>query len=184
MESFLRLLLYAAVIGAVVLAISHGRSRAQRARQKQFGPPIRVDRRCPFCGATAFRFVDPQDPAPHHFVCPECRREFGDRGQMTPQEEASIRRINEDCARAETLYNLGQILQEVLECTRRGGNGFVTLQEDGRITWQGETIQHFDGIKTQAGRLHLATLCMGYCQTQNPGYRYWLMDSGLGWERP
>ena len=100
---------------------------------------------------------------------------------MTPQEEASIRRVNEDCARAETLYNLKQIQQAVLECTR-SGNGFVTFQEDGRITWQSNTIQRFEGPTTQAGRLHLATLCMAYCQANRPGLHYWLMDSGLGWE--
>ena len=181
MSPFFMLLLYAAVIVAVVLAISHGRNRAQRARQKRSGPPIRVDRTCPFCGGTAFRFVDPQDPPPYHFVCPECRREFGDKGQMTPQEEASIRRVNEDCARAETLYNLKQIQQAVLECTR-SGNGFVTFQEDGRITWQSNTIQRFESPTTQAGRLHLATLCMAYCKANRPGLHYWLMDSGLGWE--
>ena len=60
-------------------------------------PPVRIDRSCPYCGGTAFRFVDAGEPTPHHFVCPECRREFGDIAQMTPEEAANVKRINEDC---------------------------------------------------------------------------------------
>ena len=180
-----------AILMVVVLGVIPGAVIGRTIRRTLNGgdkkplPPVRIDRSCPYCGGTAFRFVDAGEPTPHHFVCPECRREFGDIAQMTPEEAANVKRINEDCARADALPNLQQIKQAVLECVKSGQPAtFVTFTEDGRILYNGQAVRSFHGVTTQAGRLHLAWICGEYCRLLCSAGRFncWLMDSGLAWE--
>lgn len=173
------------VVVAAIPGIAIGTAIRRVLDKRKPSPPRRIDRSCPYCGGVAFRFVDAGEPAPHHFVCPECRREFGDIAQMTPAEAASVKRINEDCARVDALPNLQQIKQAVLECTRSGQSGtFVTFTENGKIVYDTQIIGTFQGVKTQAGRLRLAWLCGQYCKDYYSygSFNCWLMDSGLAWD--
>ena len=85
----LLLALLIVVVVAAIPGIAIGTAIRRALDKGKPSPPRRIDRSCPYCDGTAFRFVDAGEPSPHHFVCPECRREFGDIAQMTPAEAAS-----------------------------------------------------------------------------------------------
>ena len=168
----------------VVLGIRVGRRRKKREeaelvnRLKDTCETYQLS--CPYCDCVSCSRVK-WGEKPETYTCINCGRSF------TQEERENL--LENDRELADSYFHGLTLKEAILERVKKG-EGHITFQENGVVTWYqngvGEAaapVGQLYGLETKQGRLQVARLCMGYCQARTPEYNYWLMDSGFAWER-